>query len=219
MSNPAYFPIEIAVSFISESVSCSSYGIKENPWEWSEEEIKTIRIVLQKLSTLRIMNSNDVEDVVQDTLLTMVIKRPQISLKKGPLIWGMGILRNKVGNYYRKNQRGSTIENMKASLQEQIPADSLASSPEGTIAHAELQKIVNDVMSQLPEPQRQVMELFIAGFDPREIVSRLSPERYQNVINRLHRGRKKLAQELAKYGYGPTLKSGMHKMKRCRLSK
>ena len=63
------------------------------------------------------------------------------------------------------------------------------------------------------------MELLIGGLNPGEIVNQLHPERYQNVINRLHRGRKKLAQELAKYGYGPEAKTGFRKMKRCRSKK
>lgn len=215
MSSSAYFPIEIAASIISESISGSIYKKVQDSSEWPEEEIKAIRLILQKLSALRIMNSNDAEDVVQDTLLTMVIKRPQTSLKKSPLVWSMGILRNKVGNYYQRNQRHMPIEAVESSLQRQLPEDFLAPSPEGTMSHRELQQIVNDALSQLPDLQRQAMELLIAGFDPGEIASRLSPERYQNVMNRLHRGRKKLAEELAKYGYGPGCKSGMRKMKRC----
>jgi RNA polymerase sigma factor (sigma-70 family) len=219
MPNPAYFPIEIAASIISESISCSAHKKAPNSSEWQEEEIKTIRLILQKLSALRIMNSNDIEDVVQDTLLTMVIKRPQTSLEKSPLIWSMGILRNKVCNYYRRNQRNISIEALESSLQEQLPEYFLAPSPEGTMAHRELQEIVNDALAQLPDPQRQAMELLIAGFDAGEIANRLSPERYQNIMNRLHRGRKKMAQALAKYGYGPACKSGMRKMKRCRHTK
>jgi hypothetical protein len=63
------------------------------------------------------------------------------------------------------------------------------------------------------------MELLLAGLEPGEIVRHLHPERYQNVINRLHRGRKKLAKELAKYGYGPHAGKGMRTMKRCRIRK
>jgi RNA polymerase sigma factor (sigma-70 family) len=215
MSNLTYFPIEITASYISESASCPTYKKGHHSTEWAEEEIKAIRLILQKLTALRIVNSNDAEDVVQDTLLTMILKRPQTSLKKGALIWGMGILRNKVGNYYRRNQRCQALEMAEYSTQQQCQNDAIASSPEGDMIHAELNKIVNCTLDQLPDPQRQVMEMLIAGLDPSEIVSRLSPERYQNVINRLHRGRKKLAQELAKYGYGPDIHSGMRKMKRC----
>jgi RNA polymerase sigma factor (sigma-70 family) len=221
MSNPAYFPIEITASLVCESVPCLPYekSCSESEHEWSEDEIKTIRLAFQKLASLRIMNANDAEDIVQESLLTMILKRPQISLTKGPLIWGMGILRNKVGNYYRKNQRYLCLEMSESATQQRREEDALAASPEGAMLHAELRKIVNRSLDQLPGAQRQVMELLLAGLDPREIVHKLSPERYQTIINRLHRGRKKLAQELAKFGYGPDLHSGMRKMKRCRLSR
>jgi RNA polymerase sigma factor (sigma-70 family) len=219
MSNPAYFPIEITDCLVCESAPCTSYEKTCTASEWSEDEIKTIRLAFQKLTSLRIMNINDAEDIVQEALLTMILKRPQTSLKKAPLIWGMGILRNKVGNYYRKNQRYLSIERVESATQQRRQEDALAASPEGDMLHAELKKIVNYSLDQLPVAQRQVMELLLAGLDPREIVHKLSPERYQNIINRLHRGRKKLAQELAKFGYGPAIHSGMRKMKRCRPSK
>jgi RNA polymerase sigma-70 factor, ECF subfamily len=219
LSHFAYLPIEIASSFISESLAGSAYEETQDLQEWPEEEVKTIRLALQKLSALRIINTNDAEDIVQDTLLTMVIKRPHIRLQKGYLLWSMGILRNKVGNYYRKNQRRMSHEHPVDPLQQQFPEEFLSPSPEGTMVLAELQEIVQDTLSQLPDPQRQVMELLLTGLDPGEIVRRLSPERYKSIITRIHRGRKKLAQELAKYGYGPVNKTGMHKMKRCRILK
>lgn len=218
MSNPAYFPLEYAISFISENASCAEYEITPDPSQWDDEEIKAIRLVLQKLTALRVPDSNDAEDIVQDTLLTLITKCPQTGLEKGRLVWSMGILRNKVGNYYRKTQRYAS-GGAKESSRQTVPSPSHAPSPEGGIFHEELQKIIDGTLAQLPSPQRQAMELLLAGFETREIANQLSPERYQNVINRLHRGRKKLAQELAKYGYGPDTKYGMRKMKKCGLRK
>ena len=73
--------------------------------DWSDQEIASIRNVLHRLTALRVMNAEDAEDLVQDTFLTMAMKCPEIELEKGLLIWSMGILRKKVGNYYRKAQR------------------------------------------------------------------------------------------------------------------
>jgi hypothetical protein len=56
----------------------------------------------------------------------------------------------------------------------------------------------------------------IAGFNAGEIARQLHPERYQNVINSLYRGRKKLARALAKYGYAPNGPAGMDRMKKSR---
>lgn len=219
MSNPAYYPIAYAISYIAETAPGPGYEAGRATHPWTEEEIASIRHVLQKLTAARVLNLNDAEDLVQETLLTLIAKGPQPDLKKGPLVWSLGILRNKVGNYYRKAQRGASLGAHTAVPEEPLAPPHAAPSPEVGLFHEELQRIIQGTLAQFPAPQRRAMELLIAGFEPGEIVSRLSPERYQNVINRLHRGRKILARELAKYGYGPGMKSGMQKMKRCGLKK
>jgi RNA polymerase sigma factor (sigma-70 family) len=214
--NPAYLHVDVSLS-VSEG--SPQYDFGQDPCEWTDDEIAAIRVVLQRLTAIRIMNDNDAEDLVQDTLLTMVSKRPGSELEKGPLRWGMGILRNKVGNYYRKAQRYALLGQWEAPARQEIRQSVLACSPEVKVLHKELRQIVDEAMEQLPSSQRQPMELLLAGFDTGEIVKLLSPERYQNVINRLFRGRKRLAKELSKYGYGPDAKSSMHKLKQCRMKK
>jgi RNA polymerase sigma factor (sigma-70 family) len=214
--NPEHFPV-CASLFVSEGSAQYEFG--PDPSGWTDDEIAAIRTVLQKLTMIRIMNDTDAEDLVQDTLLTMIMKRPGPTLEKGPLIWSMGILRNKVGNYYRKTQRYSSLDQWEAQAQHQKKQAMIACSPEVTVLHEELQQIVDAAMAQLPVSQRQPMELLIAGLNTGEIVQQLYPERYQNVINRLYRGRKKMAKELAKYGYGPEAQTSMHQLKRCRMKK
>jgi RNA polymerase sigma factor (sigma-70 family) len=215
--NSDHFPI--CASFIVSEGS-AQYAFEPNSSGWTDDEITAIRVVLQKLTAIRIMNDTDAEDLVQDTLLTMITKRPGPRLEKGPLIWSMGILRNKVGNYYRKTQRYSSLEQWEAQAQHQKEQAMIVEcSPEVTVLHDELQQIVDETMAQLPVSQRQPMELLIAGLNTGEIARQLYPERYQNVINRLHRGRKKMAKELARYGYGPEAQTSMHKLKRCRMKK
>jgi RNA polymerase sigma factor (sigma-70 family) len=211
---PAHFPIPTPLS-ISEGSAPYEFG--SNPSLWTDDEIAAIRVVLQKLTAIRILNDTDAEDLVQDTLLTMITKRPGPELEKGPLIWSMGILRNKVGNYYRKVQRYVSLGPLESQAQPQQALSMPAVSPETAVFHEELQQIVDDTMAQLPLSQRLPMELLLAGLNTGEIVQQLYPERYQNVINRLHRGRKKMARELAKYGYGPDARGRMHSLKRCRI--
>jgi RNA polymerase sigma factor (sigma-70 family) len=214
--NPAYFPIPESL-FISEGSAQYEFG--PNPSGWTDDEIAAIRVVLQKLTAIRILNDTDAEDLVQDTLLTMIAKSPGPALQKGPLIWSMGILRNKVGNYYRKAQRYASLGQWESQARYQNERSTLEGSPEVTMLQEELQQIVDDTMARLPISQRQPLELLMTGLNTGEIVRQLQPERYQNVINRLHRGRKKMAKELAKYGYGPEAQTGMHQLKRCRMKK
>jgi DNA-directed RNA polymerase specialized sigma24 family protein len=146
----------------------------------------------------------------------MLTKYPVGELEKGLLVWSMGILRKKVGNYYRKAQRFASFSEQESCTQQAIREFMATASPEAKLFYEELQRIITETLAQLPSPQRQALELLIAGLDSGEIVKQLHPEPYQNVINRIYRGRQKLAKELAKYGYGPNAKSGMLNMKRCR---
>jgi RNA polymerase sigma factor (sigma-70 family) len=202
--------------FVAESSRLEGYASLPEPSEWTEEEIAAIRTVLQKLTSIRILNPTDAEDLVQDTLLTMLTKRPQNELEKGLLVWTMGILRRKVGNYYRKANRFTCFSEQKPSTLQSIRDFMVNASPESRIFHEELQKIISRTLAQFPSPQRRAIELLITGLDSGEVVKELHPERYQNVINRIYRGRKKLAKELAKYGYGPEAKGGLRSMKKCR---
>ncbi len=212
MRHILYSRLALLPSFISDSFPFEESPPKPGEPDWTNEEIAAIRVVLQKLTALRIYNANDAEDLVQDTLLTMVSKHPGMIFEKGPLAWGLGILRKKVGNYYRRAHRYESLgEQDLAPIPGRIPA-----SPEAGIFQEELKNILAEILSHFPSTQRQAMELLIAGFNAGEIARQLHPEPYQNVINSLHRGRKKIARELAKYGYAPRVTAGMTGMKKSR---
>lgn len=219
MCNPAYLHIGYSKLIVAESSPLHEYENVRRQHAWTDEEIAEIRTVLQRLTAIRVMNPTDAEDLVQDTLLTMIMKHPGKELQKGNLVWSMGILRKKVGNYYRRAKRYASLGSKEIRTERWTQQSLTSSSPETNVFHEELQNIINQTLPRLPSAQRKAMELLIAGLEPREIVKRLHPERYQNVINRLHRGRKKLAKELAKHGYGPRLGNGMRRMKRCRAKK
>jgi len=212
--NISCYPLEYQFSFLigeSSALEKEPREICSERAEWSDEEIRAIRTVLQRLTTIRILNATDAEDIVQDTLLTMIAKRPGLELQKGLLVWTVGILRKKLGNYYRKTQRFAPLSEQDLTAKpESVPA----SSPELSASFGELQKIVEQSLELLSPGQRQAVELLLEGLDSGEIVKELHPERYQNVINRIHRGRKRLARELAKYGYGPDAVSKITRMKR-----
>lgn len=167
----------------------------------TDADLLRIRLVLRRLSTMRINNPEDAEDLVQETLLTMVRKAPRIDLEKGMLIWAMGVLRKKVGNYYRKAQRYTSLEDHKIAGKSTMHSPA-AVSPESHLHHAELRAMVDGVLGTLSPREREAIDLYLAGIQTGEIANLLHPERYQNVVNWLHRGRKKLAKELSRHGYG-----------------
>lgn len=171
--------------------------------DWSDEQLAQIRLVLQRLTALRIQNSEDVEDLVQETMLTMALKCPQGELKKGLLVWSMGILRRKIGNYYRKAHRYASLNEQDASSASAVRQGLEPQSPEARVQYRELRMLVDKIIAGLTQPERQAIRMLLAGMAPSRIVEELHPERYQNVINWLYRGRHKLQRELARYGYGP----------------
>src|SRR5207247_5159091 len=84
--------------------------------DWPTEELLRIRLVLKRLTALRVKNPDDAEDLVQEALLTMTQKFPEIELHKGLMVWGMGILRKKVGNYYRRCRPPESLDQEARSL-------------------------------------------------------------------------------------------------------
>jgi RNA polymerase sigma factor (sigma-70 family) len=188
---------------IHETARLGYYSSRAKSSDWTEEELARIRLVLRKLTALRVDNAEDAEDLVQETFLTMVRKAPGIDLEKGLLIWAMGILRKKVGNYYRRPQRFTSLDDNRNAPRDAVRCSSAVPSPESNLHHAELCAMVDGILMKLSPREREAIDLYLAGKQTCEIVSLLHPERYQNVVNRLHRGRKKLARELVRCGYTP----------------
>jgi len=172
-------------------------------WDWPDIELARIRRVLHRLAALRVPNEEDAEDLVQETLLTMAVKCTAVDLEKGLLIWGMGILRNKVGNYYRKMQRSAANGNGLAPRHDSMGVTSGEQSAESRLLYLELRELIDEVLAGFALQQRLPLELLMEGYSTGEIAEMLEPERYQNILNRLHRGRKKLARQLSKQGYAP----------------
>ena len=196
--SPAY---ESLLHRICETVSPGYYRTGDQCIPWTEEELIHIRLVLRKLTALRVGNPHDAEDLVQETLLTMVRKAPEIDIEKGLLIWSLGILRRKIGNYYRRVRRLNELMEARTISWDKCRCPSVIPSPESSLHLRELHAAVEEVLSRLPPLERQAIDFYLMGMQTREIAAMLSPERYQNVVNRLHRGRKKLANELARQGY------------------
>jgi len=216
MTRPSYFSPERLDSFIAELIS--AYETTGSPPSismperhgWTNEELSRIRRELRKLTAIRIPNAADAEDIIQDTLLTLIHSCQKECLEKDPLAWSAGVLRNKIGNYYRKGRYRAKLETGEAEPRHDRPQSGAAAvSPEIDLLREELRNVIAGAVERLPSAQKTAIKMLIAGLKPGEIAAKMSPERYQTVINHLHRGRKKLALELTRHGFG-----GMHEMKR-----
>jgi RNA polymerase sigma factor (sigma-70 family) len=183
---------------------------------FGDEGIADLRRELHRRAVRRVVNRTDVEDIVQDALLDVVRQSRHIAAKQCPRAWCMGILRNKVGNYYRKHrlERHHAGEGDAPPPRLDAPPPRMPPSPEDELLRKELEEVVAAAIDRLPRMQRLVMELSIDGAGPGEIARDMAPARYQSVINHLHRGRRRLALDLERYGAGAP--GGMHGMKRSR---
>jgi RNA polymerase sigma factor (sigma-70 family) len=184
--------------------------------EWSDAEIVQIRSILRRLTARRIRNDHDAEDLVQETLLTMMRKLPGTELQKGLLVWALGILRRKIGNYYKMIRKYGTLDSDHVPARDSVCLGSMNGVQESRLHYKELRAIVDSLLQSLPRQERRALELLLRGLRTHEIAAEMSPERYQNVANHLHRGRKKVSRALAKYGYLPVktprlLKAGRRK--------
>jgi len=169
---------------------------------YSDDELVYIRTALHRVASLRILNNDDVEDVVQETLLTMTAKYPQEQLRKGLLVWGMGILRHKIGNYYRQAHRCTAFDENVALAWNHHIWKTPEMSPECGAQYFELCFLLDSILAKLQPAEQQALNLYLEGAPSGEIAGALRFQKYQNTINKIHRGRKKLARELVKYGYG-----------------
>ncbi len=131
----------------------------------------------------------------------MTIKRPQTALRKSLLVWGIGILRRKLGNYYKKSRRCDAEDHAKVIAWRQWRQKEQTLSPEMRVRQEELSSLVDRIVAGFPPCEQEALNLHLAGLPAHEIALQLYPERYQNVINRLYRGRQKLAKELRRHGY------------------
>jgi RNA polymerase sigma factor (sigma-70 family) len=211
--NLNYSRLKCEVFYIAERSDPKKYRSRSDFLKLDRHEIIAIRESLKKIARRRIMDAHDAEDIVQDTLLTMITCHPEGELEKGLQAWSRGILRNKVGNYYRKSRRHAALgkSNYMAGKRTQVALS--VAVQETTTSHRELRKIIAEKLAEFTPETRHVMELLLSGFKASEIAEHLDPEPYQNVINRLYRGRKKLARELVKCGFGPRLRTAGNQKK------
>jgi RNA polymerase sigma factor (sigma-70 family) len=190
---------------LSESLPSEPAYSRSSPriCAWTDDEIGIVRVVLRRLAALRVGNEDDAEDLVQETLLTATEKLPDDSLRKGLMVWCMGVLRRKLGNYYRKAKRCTSLDDCEALGWRRCIDRARTSSPEAELRRVELQSLVQEILDCLPLQERRTMELYLSGLPAGEIARALYPERYQNTLNRIHRGRRKLARQLSRYGFAP----------------
>jgi RNA polymerase sigma factor (sigma-70 family) len=201
--NSSYTCLNFDAVYVAEGSNPKRHGSRPLFLKLDENEIRAIRKSLEKITRRRIVDAADAEDIVQETLLAMITSNPRGELKKGVHAWSRGILRNKVGNYYRKSRRHEVLREQNGDGRIPAPDPPAVATQEITLSNKEIRYIIDRKLEEFTPEVRRVMELLVSGLKAGEIVAHLHPEPYQNIINRLYRGRKKLVRELIRCGFGP----------------
>jgi RNA polymerase sigma-70 factor, ECF subfamily len=152
-------------------------------------------------------NVSDAEDLVQETITKAYTAFHQFQPGTNLRAWLHKILANTFINNYRKRRREPATA-LGADFQEEWQADTDPLSPPAPSAEAEaLDRLADsDILSALRElPEEFRIAIYLAdieGYPYREIAQMMGTP-LGTVMSRLHRGRNKLRDKLARYAPDP----------------
>jgi RNA polymerase sigma factor (sigma-70 family) len=123
-----------------------------------------------------------VKDIVQDTLLILLEKLPDLDSDTEILPYTFIILRKVIGNYYHRERSLGKIRLDKSNETYSNPADDMDS-----------QIYFNQIMEKcekLNGDYSEIMKLVIEGYSTNEIADKMGCTSKQVLYNRIHRSRK-----------------------------
>ena len=147
--------------------------------------------------SLRILESREeAEEVVQDVFWQLWKSQLQYDPRRGRFTtWLFTVARNRSLDRMRK--RSSRPVSVPYAAVSELPA---VGDPEGQVGAGQQRRTVNDALAELPDPQRQAIELsFYQGLTHSEIAS-ATGEPLGTVKSRITRGMARLRESLADAG-------------------
>ena len=152
-------------------------------------------------------NRSDAEDLVQETFLKAYRAYERFEAGTNLRAWLFRIMTNNYINTYRKKQRRpheTDLEDVKdLYLYRRLGGDELASigqSAEDVLLEQITDSDITEALDELPEQYRTAVLLAdVEGFAYKEIAEILDVP-IGTVMSRLHRGRKKLQEQLYEFG-------------------
>ncbi|MFZ5366552.1 MAG: RNA polymerase sigma factor [Patescibacteria group bacterium] len=139
---------------------------------------------LKKLIFRKIDNPCDAEEVLQDTLISILDSLPLFRGKSSFLTWSLSIARHEIVDYYRKKK-------IKAILFSHLPfledLASIALGPQELLLKKELTQEIKKVLEKVSEGYRKILRLkYIEGCSVAEIAREmdLSPKAIESRLTR-----------------------------------
>jgi len=191
-----------------------------NPERWVEE----YGDVLFGFAAARVRNRAIAQDLVQETFLAAIKASERFAGRSSERSWLFGILRNKLADYYRLQNREIAIIDLETPLPEEQGAFGTSGlgkdgwvmklapkaweTPDGTLVSKEFQDVLKSCLSRLPDKVAQVFMLReIEGVPSEEICKDLGVSA-NNLWVMLHRARMGLRRCLEVHWFGNKQKDG-----------
>lgn len=139
---------------------------------------------LKKFVSLRVDSPEDIDDIVQDTLTDALLALPRFSFKSRLFTWICGIARHEIADFYRK-KKIKIILFSRFPFLETLAHHSLG--PEGKALESELKQQIKEVLNQLSEGYRQILQLkYIEELTLKQIASllKITPKAVESKLTR-----------------------------------
>jgi RNA polymerase sigma factor (sigma-70 family) len=161
---------------------------------FSHQQIAHIEPVLLRYATRALRREDLARDLVQETWAAALVSLPGFEARSTLRTWMVGILRRKIVDHHRR-QKPTT------SFSEEWHGTQEAAEPEAAIDGREAVREVGSYLKRLPRRQRGAVELCdVAGQSRSEAAKSLGiSDGHLRVV--LHRGRKRLREELERDGH------------------
>lgn len=146
------------------------------------EFVRALRLQMLQFAVGRLGDAHLAEDVVQDALMGAFINADQYSERAALRTWVFGILKHKIADTERAQQRLSYAKPLNDTnlsdappewLEERLPASAQTQNPITQVEAAQFEQVLGGCMGDLTVQQAQVFDLrALNDLDPQEIGQR-----------------------------------------------
>lgn len=142
---------------------------------------------IHSLAKRRLWDREAAKDIAQEVMLTVYEKYRGAKMPHGLLPWIFAILRNKVGNYLKRQRTSSRF------IQRDLPGwDAVGVSPEEDVAGFHLCRLIENALERFSPECRKVFRMLIEGAERNEIREAFGGEPIGTTDSRISRCRAKL---------------------------
>lgn len=147
-------------------------------WITDEEYLTQLRRTLLHIALSRMNQLADAEEVVQQTLQSLVENRDRLPPKTTALQYAIGTLKHKIADYYRSRPHSGTDE-LDPDARDPVSFEDQASTEE-------LRRVMQAAIAQLQEECRRLFALLYLGLTLVEMQQRLNAPSVAAIKMRTH---------------------------------